>query len=247
MAETQYLNIGLYSYPPSAFWTAAINAAPVTGIILANVDSGPGSGYEANFGDIYAEAAAAGILMLGYVYTSYGARSEADVEADIASWYSFYGASLGGIFFDEAECTTGNEAYYTAIVDYVHTNHAGSTVMLNPGAIPAEAYASTPIGDIIQVEENSYANLAGDAADAPAWLFDYPSSQFAVTVNTCPTQADMTTAIGLTASAFNARWVWVTADDVYASEPVLFRRRGGAPHTGADRGPDRHRHAERVH
>jgi Spherulation-specific family 4/Putative Ig domain len=222
VAETQYLNIGLYSYPPSAFWTAAIDAVPVTGIILANVDSGPGTGYEANFGDIYAEAAAAGILMLGYVYTSYGARSEADVEADVASWYSFYGASLGGIFFDEAECTTGNETYYSAIVGYVHTNHAGSTVMLNPGGIPAEAYLSTPIGDVIQVEENSYANLAGDAAAAPSWLFDYPSSQIAVTVNTCPTQADMTTAIGLTASAFNAKWVWVTADDVYAAEPDYF-------------------------
>ena len=112
--------------------------------------------------------------MLGYVSTDYAGASEASVEAQIADWYSFYGASLAGIFFDEVEASTGNETYYTALVDYCHTNHAGSIVMLNPGVIPAESYASTPIGDILQVEENSYANLAGDAADAPGWLFDYP-------------------------------------------------------------------------
>ena len=41
MAETQFLNIGLYSYPPSAFWTAAIGAAPTTGIIIANHAASP--------------------------------------------------------------------------------------------------------------------------------------------------------------------------------------------------------------
>ena len=222
MAETQYLSIGLYSYPPSLFWSDAIAAAPTTGIIIANVDSGPGTGYESNFGDVYAEAAAAGILVIGYVYTSYAARSEADVEADIVSWYSFYGASLGGIFFDEVEATTGNETYYTALVDYVHTNHAGSTVQLNPGVIPAEAYLSTPIGDIIQVCEDTFANFPGDASAAPTWLFDYPSSQIAITCNTCPTETDMAEVIGLSQTAFNAKYVWVTADNIYAAEPDYF-------------------------
>jgi Spherulation-specific family 4 len=222
VAETQYLSIGLYSYPPSAFWTAAIGAVPVPAIIIANVDSGPGSGTETNFADIYTEAVDAGILLLGYVPTGYGDTSEADVEAQVADWYSFYPGLIGGIFFDEVLATTGNETYYPALVDYVHTNHAGSTVMLNPGDIPAEAYLSTPIGDIVQVEENTYANLADDAAAAPSWLFDYPSSQIAVTVNTCSNQADMTTAIGLTASAFNAKWVWVTADNIYNAEPSYF-------------------------
>ena len=222
MAETQFLSIGLYSYPPSAFWTAAIGAAPTTAIIIANVDSGPGTGTETNFADIYAEAAAAGILLLGYISTDYGSASEASVEAQVADWYSFYPGVIGGIFFDEVEATTGNETYYTALVDYIHTNHAGSTVMLNPGVIPAEAYLSTPIGDIIQVEENTYANYLGDAADAPSFLFDYPSSQFAVTVNTCTTEADMANAIALSASAFNAKYVWITADNIYNALPSYF-------------------------
>lgn len=222
MAETQYLSIGLYSYPPSAFWTAAIAAAPVTGIIIANVDSGPGTGTEANFETIYTDAVAAGIKLLGYVSTDYGGASEASVEAQIADWYSFYPGLIGGIFFDEVLATTGNETYYTALVSYCHTNHAGSTVMLNPGDIPAEAYLSTPIGDIVQVEENTYANYVNDAIAAPSWLFDYPSSQIAITVNTCPNQADMTNAIALSASAFNAKWVWVTADNIYNAEPGYF-------------------------
>jgi hypothetical protein len=223
VAETQYMLIGLYSYPPSAFWTAAIDAYPTTAIIIANVDSGPGTGYESNFGAIYTEASAAGIILAGYVYTSYAARSEADVEADIDNWFTFYGTSgVTSIFFDEVDATAGNETYYTTITDYVHTNYPGSTVILNPGNIPDEDYLSVPIGDIIQVEENSYANLAGDAAGAPSWLFDYPSSQLAVTVNTCPTEADMATAVGLAASAFNAQYVWVTADDIYSAEPSYF-------------------------
>ena len=167
MAETQFLSIGLYSYPPSAFWTAAIDAVPTTAIIIANVDSGPGTGTETNFQDIYTEAVDAGILLLGYVSTDYGGASEASVEAQVADWYSFYPGLIGGIFFDEVLATSGNETYYTALVDYVHTNHAGSTVMLNPGDIPDEDYLSVPIGDIIQVEENTYADYLGDAAAAP--------------------------------------------------------------------------------
>ena len=65
-------------------------------------------------------------------------------------------------------------------------------------------------------------NYLGDAAAAPSWLFDYPSSQIAITVNTCSTEADMANAIALSASAFNAKYVWVTQDNIYAAEPGYF-------------------------
>jgi hypothetical protein len=190
-------------------------------IIVANVDSGPGTGTEANFATVYADAAAAGITVVGYVSTDYAGATEASIEAQIADWYSFYGASLGGILFDEVAATTGNESYYTALVDYVHTAYSG-IVVLNPGDIPAESYLSTPIGDIVIVCEDNYADFAGDAAAAPGWLFDYPSSRIGVTCNTCPAEADMEAAIALSSSAFNAKYVWVTADGDYVDEPPYF-------------------------
>ena len=223
MAETQYLSIGLYSYPPSAFWTAAIDAVPSRPHHHRQRRLGPGTGYEANFGDIYAEAAAAGILMLGYVSTGYGGTSEADVEAAGRGLVLVLRRQPRRHLLRRSRCHHRQR-------NVLHGARQTTSTPTTPAARSCSTRATsrpkrtcrTPIGDIIQVEENTYANLAADAAAAPSWLFDYPTSQIAVTVNTCPTQADMTTAIGLTSSAFNAKWVWVTADDVYAAEPDYF-------------------------
>jgi phage tail-like protein len=217
--ETQFFSIGLYSYPPSAFWTAAIDAYPQTKFIIANVDSGPGTGTESNFQAIYNEATAAGIELLGYVYTNYGARSLADCETDINNWYTYYG--IRSIFFDECATSSSFLSYYQSLASYVHSGDGSATVMVNPGAIPDEGYFSIGI-NIIQVEENSDAAYPADAANAPAWLFDYPSSMIAVTVNECATQADALRDIALAASAFNAMYVWVTSDGIYNVEPSYF-------------------------
>jgi Spherulation-specific family 4 len=218
--ETQYILAPVYSYPPSSFWTAMIDAAPTVAIIVCNVDNGPGAGYESNFGAIFASAAGAGILCAGYVYTSYGARSAGDCETDINNWYTYYG--ITSILFDEVEATTGNESYYSGLVSYVHSAHAGAKAILNPGDIPAQAYLSTPIGDIVIVCEDSDANFPGDAAAAPSWLFDYPASRIGITVNQCASEADMVRDIELAASAFNAKYVWVTSDGIYGVEPPYF-------------------------
>ena len=219
-SETQYILAPVYSYPPSTFWTSMIDAYPTVAIITCNVDNGPGAAYESNFGTVFADAAAAGILCLGYVYTSYGARSSAACETDISNWYTFYG--IKNILFDEVEATTGNESYYSGLVSYVHGAHSGAKVVLNPGDIPAQAYLSTPIGDIVIVCEDSDANFPADAAAAPSWLFDYPSSQIGITVNQCTSESDMIRDLELAASAFNAKYVWVTSDDIYGVLPSYF-------------------------
>ena len=215
----QQMMIPLYSYPPSAFWTDATAAYPQTGIIIANISSGPGSSYESNFAAVYAAAEAAGILVVGYVYTSYGARSSAAVEADVATWESLYG--ITSILFDEVSTSATEETYYQGLCTYVHGAHSGSKVVLNCGAIPAEGYFSVG-ADVICVVEDTYANFAADAAAAPGWLFDYPATSIAATCNTCSTEGDMVTAVGLSQSAFNAGFVWVTADGIYAAEPSYF-------------------------
>ena len=209
--------VPLYSYPPSGFWSDVTAAAPQMGMIICNVDNGPGTGYESNFGAVFAAAAAAGIMCLGYVPTGYGADSLASVEAQIDLWDTYYG--ITSIMFDTVSTSATYLSHYESLVAYVHGR--GGTAILNPGAIPAEGYMS--IGaDVVQVCEDSYANFAADAAAAPAWLFDYPATAIGVTCNECSTEGDMVTAVGLSQSAFNAHWVWVTADGIYAAEPSYF-------------------------
>jgi hypothetical protein len=223
---SQKLLIGLYDWPgppiPS-FWSDAIDAAPATGIIIANVDSGPGAGQEANFAAVFSLAEAAGITLTGYVPTQYGAASQGSLQALIQQWKDYYG--ITSIFFDEVNPAADYVSYYQELVEYVHAQPGGgaATVVLNPGSPPAQAlFGVLGANDIIMVCEDSYANIAADGAAAPAWLADYPSSQIAVTVNTCPTSGDMTTALGIAASDFHAGWVWVTADNIYAAEPGYF-------------------------
>jgi hypothetical protein len=221
--EAQRLMIGLYNYPPSAFWTAAIDAAPTTAIIIANVDSGPGAGQESNFLAVYQEAAAAGITLAGYVSTNYGAVSQTALQNQIQQWNDYYG--ITSIFFDTVNPAADYVDYYQEAVQYVHAQPGGAEaiVILNPGSPPTQAlFGVIGENDIIQVCEDSYANFAGDGALAPAWLFDESSANIAITVNQCPNSTDMTTALGIAASDFNAGYVWITADAIYNAEPSYF-------------------------
>jgi Spherulation-specific family 4 len=209
--------VPLYSYPPSGFWTDVTANAPTMAMIVCNVDSGPGTGYESNFGAVFEAAAAAGITCLGYVPTGYGADSIASVEAMVDLWQAYYG--IVSINFDTVSPDEAHLSYYEELVEYVHSR--GGVCVLNPGTIPAEGYMS--IGaDVVCVCEDSQANFASDAAAAPSWLFDYPAASIAVTCNQCSTEAEMVTVVGLASSAFNAHYCWVTADADYGAEPSYF-------------------------
>jgi hypothetical protein len=224
--EAQRMLIGLYSYPPSAFWTAAIDAAPTTGIIIANVDSGPGAGQESNFLAVYQEAAAAGITLVGYVSTNYGAVSQTSLQNQIQQWNDYYG--ITSIFFDTVNPAADYVDYYQEAVQYVHAQPGGgdAIVVLNPGSPPTQAlFGILGENDIIQVCEDTYANFAGDGATAPAYLLDENSANIAITCYDCPNSTDMNTVLGIAASDFNAGWVWVTDGTLpnpYANEPAYF-------------------------
>jgi hypothetical protein len=229
--------VPLYSYPPSDFWSDVTANSGAMAMIICNVDSGPGTETESNFAAVFEAAAAAGITCLGYVPTGYGSDTIASIEAQVDLWETYYG--IVSIMFDTVSPDEGYLSYYEELVEYVHGR--GGIAVLNPGGIPAEGMMS--IGaDVVQVCEDSYANLATDAGEAPSWLFSYPATAISVTVNTCSTEADMVTAVGLSQSAFNAHYVWVTADGIYEAEPSYFADEvteldyspGGGGGTGGD-------------
>jgi hypothetical protein len=123
--------VPLYVYPGSV-WDAAIAAKrrypAVPMAIVANVNNGPGKKRNAVYVRYVEKAQRAGIDVLGYVYTRYGKRPLATVEADMSHWYNLY--HTDGIFMDEM--APGNTAYDGAATAYAHA-HALWFVMGNPG------------------------------------------------------------------------------------------------------------------
>ena len=134
--------VPLYSYPTESPWSAIASAKlahpSVTVIAIANVDNGPGTAVDSAFTSGIRALTTAGIVVIGYVYTSYGARAAATVKADIDAWRRFY-PTLNGIFFDEESNTTGGDTDDRDLGTYVKSNGMTLTVG-NPGTDTGSAY-----------------------------------------------------------------------------------------------------------
>lgn len=145
--------IPLYSYPGST-WNAIIEqkqanpSVPVT--VVVNPSSGPGSSQDPNYAAWINSFRAAGINVLGYVYTSYASRSASSVEADIGAYKSWY--SVNGIFLDEMSNQPGYQSYYSSLTSYAHSLGL-SMVVGNPGTSVPSSYVGTV--DILVIYEDS--------------------------------------------------------------------------------------------
>ncbi|THC88424.1 hypothetical protein EYZ11_012126 [Aspergillus tanneri] len=132
-------------------------------ILVANVVNGPDSAVDKTWADVINRASASGKTVLGYVRTGYLGVSEqkfttrlglgdladwtAQIEEDIDMWYTLYGSSIGGIFFDEGwpECGDNNKYVdlYKYINDYTKRAHPGAYTILNPGSPIASCFEDT--------------------------------------------------------------------------------------------------------
>lgn len=160
---------------PGAAWNAVIaehEAYPsVPMIVIINPDSGPGT-YSSTYNTYINSMRAAGITVIGYVYTDYGARSSATVETDIASYKSYY--TLDGIFFDQMANTAGEASYYTTLQAYVVSeSFANSITVGNPGtSIPS---ALEGIFTNVVIDENSGLPSTATLSTSTS---GYPTSNF---------------------------------------------------------------------
>jgi hypothetical protein len=145
--------IPLYSYPGSS-WNAIIQqkvaypSVPIT--VIVNPSSGPGASKDPNYATWINNLRSAGVNVLGYVYTSYGARSASSVVADINAYKAWYG--VNGIFLDEMSNVAGHESYYSALTSYAHSLGL-NTVVGNPGAAVPSSYIGAV--DVIVIYENA--------------------------------------------------------------------------------------------
>jgi hypothetical protein len=98
-------------------------------------------------------------IVLGYVHTSYGARSSALVTQDILTWKNLYSPTVDGIFFDEMAYDPGTDlatqALYQGWYAYAHSLGLGPIVG-NPGSDEAPAwYSGAASADIININETT--------------------------------------------------------------------------------------------
>lgn len=200
-----------YFYPgqnsPWVQMTAAADEAPITAIM--NPGNGPGNSQDNNYVSAVNALRAAGGRVIGYVYSSYGARPLAEVTADIDRYRSWY--AIDGIFVDEMANVGPAERlnYYKSIYDYVKGVDPKWEVMGNPGTTTIEQYLTWPTADRLMVFENVGAQYPGYAPSA--WNANHDSDRFVHLVHTEPSADNMETALGLAVQR-NTGGIYITDD-----------------------------------
>lgn len=200
-----------YFYP-GAEWTRLANVAATTPMgtlfAIANVNNGPDSGQAADiapYQQVIRDLRAKGGRVLGYVYTSYGARAVAAVKADIDLWYSRFG--VDGIFLDEQANTSAALAYYQSLHDYIKAKGGEAFVVGNPGVATIEGYMAA--NDVTCVFETA-GPTGFPTWTPPVWTAGYPASKFYVLPYNS-SAADMAAYV-TRAAANRAGWIYVTDD-----------------------------------
>ena len=191
-------------FAPGPEWQRIIAGAPAVGMIVFNPDSGPGTKTDPAYTQALAQARAAGIIVLGYVATNYGQRPEADVVADINSYYDLYQPS--GIYFAEgpmdADCTT-MEPMYHRFSDTVRMRDSVAYLAVGTRYCPTYIFF---FDNMVQFARN-WTEYQTDYTP-PAWMPANSPERFSHFVNSVPA-SDVSAALSRAATN-GAGWVFVT-------------------------------------
>ena len=145
--------VPLYQYPGEE-WDRLIaiklNNTSVPIVAVVNPDSGVGPTKNPEYVSAILDLKEAGIVVLGYVWTEYGARSSSEVRAEITKYKRWY--SVDGIFFDAMSNLRGKLKYYNNLDDFVKGKGLTMTVG-NPGTDTRRIYVGSV--DNIVIRENS--------------------------------------------------------------------------------------------
>ena len=211
-AHATEILIPAYFYPsfnPSlSYWdemTAATSQVGVTAIM--NPNSGPGAAVNSDYVAALSLFHTAGGKTIGYVPTTYGARTQADVLADVQKYKNFY--QVDGIFLDEMSNLPSNLAYYQAIYTGIKSISSSYRIVGNTGVGAPEAYL-TAADVLVTYENGTAANYNAYTPDA--WTKNQAASRFSHLIYNVPTKLEMLNAVVL-AKHNNAGYVFV-ADDV---------------------------------
>lgn len=101
-------------------------------IVIVNPNDGAGSVVDGNWTGAIRKSIGAGVIPVGYIYSSYGLRPIAEAKADIDKWLELY-PDIQGIFVDEMWYANDERVdWYREVVEYA--NDAGLYITIgNPG------------------------------------------------------------------------------------------------------------------
>jgi hypothetical protein len=209
------LLVPLYHYPENVHKNAVYNrllevkrrfeTVPIW--VIINPASGPGERVDANYTKAIDRLYGAGCVVLGYVTTSYGKRTEAQVRKEIDQWLKLY-PRIQGVFFDEMryEDTKTAAAYQAALNRYAHDAGCWPTVA-NPGADTPGRYFADHAADVIVIHEgNSWPKEERLKGDYFGGYADYPPFTRAILVHSQPRLE----RASLQMVRKYVRWVYVT-------------------------------------
>jgi hypothetical protein len=139
---------------------------------IINPADGPGSTLDATYSSLTQKLQSAGILVLGYVYTSYGSRSSTAVQSDINNYASWY--KVNGLLLDQMAYLPGVETYYKSITAYAKS--IGLTLVVgNAGVDTVPSYVGT-VDTIVIYENAGFPN----PASLGGWHTNYPKTNWAI-------------------------------------------------------------------
>jgi hypothetical protein len=106
---------------------------------VVNPDDGVGRSQNGDYAQGIPALREAGVVVLGYVDTSYAQREISQVEAEMDLFQSWY--HVDGVFFDQAASQPGQEDYYSTLTRHA-LSHGMSLTVANPGT-RAPSYVGT--------------------------------------------------------------------------------------------------------
>ena len=184
--------------------------------VILNAASGPGDKVDGNYTKAIDRLRGAGCVVIGYVATGYGKRTQEQVKSDIDLWLKLY-PQIQGIFFDEMryDDTAEGSKYQAALNKYAHEAGCWPTVG-NPGADTPGRYFAESGADVIIVHEGDAwpkeDRLKGDYFGGYS---DYPPHTRGVLLYT---QEKLDKA-ALKMVRKYTRWVYVTEAPFRANDP----------------------------
>lgn len=184
--------------------------------IIVNPASGPGNEVDANYTKAIDRLQGAGCVVLGYVTTSYGKRTTAEVNADVDRWRKIY-PRTHGMFFDEMIYEDNETAaqHQAKLNRYAHEQGYWPTVA-NPGTDTPGRYFAIDAADVIVIHEaDAWPTEAKLKGDYFGGYSDYPPFTRAVLAYSQP-KLD---AASLAMVRRYARWVYVTEDEYRVNDP----------------------------
>ncbi len=205
-------------FDQNSAWEETIAAAPYVEFIVLNPNSGPGEAPDAVLQGHVQAAQAAGIKVLGYIYTDLARRSLVELADEIRMYEGWYG--VDGIHIDGAQDDVEYLPYYRVLTRLIRSAGPDGTngiVWLNPGYVPYEGFME--IVDIVETYEWFYDRYA--AAEFPDWIYDYPASRFAHIIYETPSDEAALQQVLDLAKQRNTGYIYVTSRDETAAYRAL--------------------------